>query len=201
VKLADPLRPTAPAVSVFAPAVAPSVQLPTVAIPDAFVVVLAPVNDPAPLPMKKLTLAPLTGLLFASRTFTDGATVTAVPATAVCPSPALTMIEPGAPAVAVAVNVITRSAEPTDALIPRMPAIADAPLTVAVSVFCPATLPSLQLPTAATPDSLVVCDGPVIEPPPLVTANDTATFGIALPFASAILTDGGVATVDPTAVL
>jgi hypothetical protein len=108
------------------------------------------------------------------------------------------VIEPGAPAVAVAVNVITRSAVPADALTPRIPAIADAPFTVAMSVFVPAIVPSLQLPTVAMPDSFVVCDAPVTDPPPLATAKVTATFGTLLPLASVIFTVGGFGTIAPT---
>ena len=51
------------AVSVLAPAVVPRVQLPTVAIPAAFVVAEAPVTVPPPETTVKLTTTPETGLL------------------------------------------------------------------------------------------------------------------------------------------
>ena len=110
VNVTDPLTPTALAVRVFGPAAFPSVQLPTVAMPDAFVAVVPPVMDPPPAPAKKLTDAPLTGFPFASWTFTDGGVGTAVPAIAVCPSPAFIETDPAEPAVAVAVKVKIRSA-------------------------------------------------------------------------------------------
>ena len=78
-------------------------------------------------------------------------------------------IDPAVVAVAVAVNVTTRSAS---ALLPIAEA---APATVAVSVFVPAEFPSRQLPTVAIPDASVVCVGPVIDPPPVATAKVTVT--------------------------
>jgi hypothetical protein len=51
---------------------------------------------------------------------------------------------------------------------------ADRPVTVALRVFVPGTSPSVQLPTAAIPFAFVVCEAPVIEPPPVVTAKVTA---------------------------
>ena len=71
------------AVSVFVPAVGLSVQLPTVATPLAFVVWLAPVSVPFPGVTANVTATPATGFPFASRTVTDGAGLTAVPAGAV----------------------------------------------------------------------------------------------------------------------
>ena len=69
------------AVSVFVPAVVPSVQLPTVARPLASVLTVAPVTWPAPSPIAKTTSTSATGLPFASVTSTLGA-VTAVPTVA-----------------------------------------------------------------------------------------------------------------------
>ena len=83
-----PKRPAAAAVSVFPPAVVPSVQLPTVARPNTFVVVVPPVTLPPPVATANVTETPETGLLFTSRTITDGAVVTAVPAVAVWLFPA-----------------------------------------------------------------------------------------------------------------
>ena len=50
------------AVSVFAPAVVPSVHEPTVATPLAFVVWLTEVAEPPPEATPKVTITPLTGL-------------------------------------------------------------------------------------------------------------------------------------------
>jgi hypothetical protein len=67
------------AVSVFDPAVGPSIQLPTVAIPFASVVADAPVTDPPPEATAKVTLTPLiTELSVAFLTITLGAMATAV---------------------------------------------------------------------------------------------------------------------------
>ena len=55
---------------------------------------------------------------------------------------------------------------------------------VAVSVLAPAVLPSVHEPTVAIPDAFVVALAPVIDPPPLATANVTATPAFALPLAS-----------------
>jgi hypothetical protein len=78
-----PVRPAPAAVRVFAPATAPSAQLPIVAIPDALVVALNPVADPPPVTTAKVTGTPPTGLLLASVTITLGAIANAVPTVAV----------------------------------------------------------------------------------------------------------------------
>src|SRR5437899_2026625 len=70
------------AVNVFAPAVALSVQLPTVATPLVFVVWLPSVMFPFPGATANVTATPVTGLPFASLTITDGGALTAVPAVA-----------------------------------------------------------------------------------------------------------------------
>lgn len=70
--------------------------------------------------------------------------------------PAFNVIDAGAPGVPVAVNV-------TGAKLPH----------VAVNVFAPATVPSVQLPSVAMP-LVVVAAPPVIEPPPVATAKVTA---------------------------
>ena len=59
----EPVSPAEVAVKVFDPALVPKVQEPTVAIPEAFVVVVAPVIEPPPLATAKVTLTPETGLL------------------------------------------------------------------------------------------------------------------------------------------
>ena len=70
------------AVNVFGPAVALSVQLPTVATPLPFVVWLPPVTVPLPAAGVNVTATPVTGLPFASFTITEGGALTAVPAVA-----------------------------------------------------------------------------------------------------------------------
>jgi hypothetical protein len=55
------------------------------------------------------------------------------------------------------------------------------PLVEAVREFDPASVPSVQPPTVATPDAFVVTEPPVIVPPPLVTVNVTGTPAIAAP--------------------
>jgi hypothetical protein len=94
----DPVRPPLVAVKVFDPAVGPKVQLPTVAIPLAFVVAVNVVPDPPPVATAKVTLTPLTGLLFASFTITRGDVATAVPTVPDWASPALTAICVATPA-------------------------------------------------------------------------------------------------------
>jgi hypothetical protein len=59
----EPVSPVEVAVKVFDPALVPKVQEPTVAIPEALVVVVAPVIEPPPLATAKVTLTPETGLL------------------------------------------------------------------------------------------------------------------------------------------
>src|SRR5205807_4465935 len=78
-----PVRPPDVAVSVFEPAVALIVQLPTVAIPLPLVVWLPPVTLPLPGATANVTATPVTGFPFASFTITEGGELTAVPATLV----------------------------------------------------------------------------------------------------------------------
>jgi hypothetical protein len=73
----EPVSPVLVATTVLLPASAPNVQLPSVAIPLAFVVCVAPVTEPPPLPTAKFTITPATGLLFASFTITLGGVLTA----------------------------------------------------------------------------------------------------------------------------
>ena len=102
-----PVSPGAVAVRVLVPAVIPSVQLPTVAIPLALVIWFAPVMLPPPPASAKVTATPWTGLPLASFTITDGGTATAVPVVAVCWSPAFTAIWVAAPAVTSTVADVT----------------------------------------------------------------------------------------------
>lgn len=66
------------AISVLAPTLGPSVQLPTLATPLPFVCVVAPVTDPPPDATANDTAAPTTGFWFTSRMTTLGAMPTAV---------------------------------------------------------------------------------------------------------------------------
>src|SRR6185436_10024690 len=66
-----------------------------------------------------------------------------------------------------------------------------------VRVFVPAFGPSVQLPTVATPLPLVVWFPPVIDPPPLATANVTRTPDTGAPLASVTFTEGDVVSVVP----
>ena len=68
------------------------------------------------------------------------------------------------------------------------------PALVAVSVFTPATGPSVQLPTVAMPCVFVLAVPPVIAPPPVATAKVTVTPPTGLLFASRTSTLGGFAT-------
>ena len=90
-----------------------------------------------------------------------------------------------APAVPVAVNV---NGEPVS------------PAAVALSVFAPAVVPSVQPVTAAIPSAPVATvagDAGSIEPPPDATANVTETPETGLPLASVTSTLGGIVTDDP----
>src|SRR5205807_9525297 len=71
------------------------------------------------------------------------------------------------------------------------------PGAVAVSVYGPAVLPRIQLPTAAMPVASVVWFAPVTVPPPVPGANVTATPATGLLLASRTITDGGMATAVP----
>jgi hypothetical protein len=71
------------------------------------------------------------------------------------------------------------------------------PLIEAVREFNPATVPSVQPPTVATPDAFVVTEPPVREPPPLVTTNVTGTPAIAAPRWSFTMTEGSSVTAAP----
>jgi hypothetical protein len=70
------------AVSVFVPAVVPSVHPPMVAMPLTSVAALGPVALPPPDATANVTVMPLMGLPAASFTITLGADATAEPATA-----------------------------------------------------------------------------------------------------------------------
>jgi len=71
---------------------------------------------------------------------------------------------------------------------------------VTVSVFAPAAVPSVQEPTDATPAASVVTGLPLTLPSP-EAANVTLTPATGLPYWSVIVTDGAVATAEPTVAL
>lgn len=87
-------NPGADAVSVLTPGEAPSVQLPSVAMPLALVIAAATVSEPPPEVMVNVTFTPATGMPAKSLTSTDGAVATALPAAAVWLFPTLIAIEP-----------------------------------------------------------------------------------------------------------
>src|SRR5207245_10326073 len=128
------------AVNVFAPAVALSVQLPTVAMPLPLVVWLPPVTVPFPGATANVTATPVTGFPFASLTITDGGVLTAVPAVADWLVALFAAIVAAAPAVPVAGKVTGLPIKPVE---------------VAVSVFGPAVALRVQLPTVSPPLVLV----------------------------------------------
>ena len=66
------------------------------------------------------------------------------------------------------------------------------PLTVAVNVFVPTTVPSVQLLTCATPLEFVFTVARPMLPPPPVTAQTTSTPGIGTPSDDVTVTDGSV---------
>src|SRR5437879_5880836 len=129
----------------------------------------------------RVTVTPLTGFPNSSLAVTVIVAALAPPDAEMVPGSAATSDRAalGAPAVPVAVNVI---------------GLPFTPGAVAVSVFWPATVPSVQLPTAAMPLALVVWLAPVMLPLPGPTANVTETPCTGLPFASFTITAGAVAT-------
>jgi hypothetical protein len=184
------------ATTVFAlPAVRPSVHVESEATPLAFdttVATLVGVIDPAAAPAPpdavsvNVTLNPDTGLLFTSRTITDGAAI-AAPTVPLCDVALFATKLVATPATPVAVNVT---------------GLPVSPATVAVSVFAPLAGPTAHAFSAATPDPFVgTVSGPTASPPPLsirpappVTVNVTATPATALPPPSRTMIDGAVAT-------
>src|ERR1019366_7827178 len=182
----DPGSPVDVAAIVFVPGAVPRVQLPTAAMPVAVVVGAGRVTAPPPEAPANVTLTPATALPFASFTITLGAVATAEPAAALWLFPAFRAICIAVPAAPVAVNVTGDPVSPVD---------------VAVIVFVPAVVPSVQLPTVAIPLVFVVCVPLVMLPPPEATTKVTLTPLTALPFASFTITLGSVATADPAVAL
>jgi hypothetical protein len=174
---------------VFVPAVVPSVQEVSAAIPELLVVTVLPLTGdvvPPPAVTAKVTTTPATPLPFTSRTRTDGGFVTVVPIAALwLLVPALREICVAVPGLPVAVKVSGLPASTPD---------------VAVSVLLPAVVPSTHELKAAMPDAFVTTVLPVgdeIEPPPVATANATLTPATGLLLPSRTKTDGAVATALP----
>src|SRR6266550_4043032 len=113
---------------------------------------------------------------------TDGSVATAVPTVADWPLPAFTAMLPASPAVPVAVNETGLPLSPAD---------------VALRLFGPAAVASVQLPTVAMPLALLVWLAPVMLPFPGVTENVTATPATGFPLASLTITEGGIGTAAP----
>ena len=128
----------------FAPAVAPSVQLVNVAMPLAFVLTLAGVAGtitPPPTVRVNVTTTPLTGLSSKSVTLTLGGADTAVSTVADCVSTEFAAIVAAEPTVPVALNVT---------------GLPDNPAAAAVTVFAPGTEPSVQFVNVAIPLAFVL---------------------------------------------
>src|SRR5213594_1947769 len=155
-----PVSPLAVAVSVLVPAVVPSVQLPTLAMPLALVVWLAPVMLPLPGATANVTVTPPTGLPPPSFTITDGWIGTVPPTGAVCLSPPLIAICVAGPAVTVTV---------VDVTVPSWGA-------VKLRVRAPAMPVMVRLVNVAVPELLVAIGfAPLNAGPPLASAAVTAT--------------------------
>jgi hypothetical protein len=176
------------------PPPAPSIQLPTVAIPLESLTATAPVIDPPPLRIEKMTEMPATPTPPASETFTAGAIATAVFGGAVCWSPAKIEIDAGGfdgggggTGSPVTVDDFCAVAVNTTGLPSR-------PDAVALSVFTPLDAPSVQPPTRAMPASSVATVAPLTLPPPAVTVNVTDAPDTGNPEASVTMTDGEMAT-------
>src|SRR5713101_4063006 len=180
-----PARPAAVAVRVFVPAVVAKVHDVTAAIPLAFVgTAVVGLTVPPPDATVNVTATPATGHPNEFVTRTDGAMATALPALAVWLFPPLMAIWVAAPAVLVAA---------------KFTGLPVSPGAVAVRVFVPHVVPSVQEVTAAMPPALVsTALVGVTVPPPTVTAKVTATPATGLPLASFTITDGGMSTAVPT---
>src|SRR6185437_2217344 len=152
------------AVREFEPVLFPSCQLPTVAMPDAFVVAPPPVTAPPPVATAKVTEKLGTGFPNWSFTSTEGLVGSALPAAAVCPSPPFFVAVFGTSGPAVTMNETEVN-----------------PGADAVSVSVRAVVASLKLPTVATPDPLVPTDPPVTVPFAAVAAKVTVTPATGLP--------------------
>jgi hypothetical protein len=191
-----PERPVAAAVTVLllVPAVGPRVQLVRVATPEAFVLTaagLAGVVDPPPAVRVKVTETPETGLPPASVIRTEGGALTAVPTVALWETAELA-------AIVVAVPVVPEAVKVTG--LPERPVAA----AVTVLLLVPAAGPRVQLVSVATPEAFVLTVAGlagVVDPPPAVRVNVTATPETGLPPASVTRIEGGALTAVPTVAL
>jgi len=190
----DPLGTEAAAVTVLAPALGPSVQLVSVAIPLVLVLITAGLTGlsvPPPDVSVKVIATPDFGFPLASVTLTEGGAATAVPTVAFCVVTLLAAIVFAAPAVPEAVNVTGLPLRPVA-------------VAVTVLLLVPAVGPSVQLVAVATPLALVeTVVGPAgtTVPPPAVTAKVTCTPATGLFPASVTFTDGGAVTAVATVAL
>src|SRR5205809_3800062 len=96
----------------------------------------------------------------------------------------------------VSVSFVAAPAVPSAVKVTGLPLIPD-PATVAVSVFVPTVVLSVQLPTVAIPLPFVVWVPPVTLPLPAAGANVTVTPCTGLPLPSCTITDGGAPTALP----
>src|SRR5437867_2722459 len=124
----------------------------------------------------------LTGLPLASWSWSAGCCAKATPLCAVLDGAVVSASFVAAPAVPSAVNVTGLPVSPLD---------------VAVSVFVPAVVLSVQLPTVAIPLPFVVWVPPVTLPLPAAAAKVTVTPCTGLPLPSCTITDGGELTALP----
>src|SRR3990172_5900955 len=99
----------------------------------------------------------------------------------------------------VPVATVATTSVPTAGFIPFAVKVTCSPLTVAVKLLAPATVPSVQLPTVAIPSASVVTVAPVTSPPPEETAKLTTAPDTAVPSRAFTSTAGATATADPTA--
>ena len=174
-------RPVTAAVVVCVPGVGPSVRV-VVAWPFTSVSDDVGLTEPPPEAGAQVTVTFPTGLLLASVTSTLCGVASVLPTCPVRLSPENFASVAGAPATPVAVNVRGLPVSPGD---------------VAVSVYGPAVLPRVQLPTAAMPVASVVWFAPETVPPLVPGAKVTATPATGLLLASRTITDGGMATAVP----
>lgn len=164
--------PAAVARSLCTPPIGPASHEPTVAIPDAFVVVEPPVMEPEPPVTVKVTVTPAMPAPVSSSTFTDGFTANAVLPAAVWLSPAFFWIDVATGAVAVAVNVTH----------------VETPEAQALTVWVPGVPPRVQL-VWAVPEALVVALALTVPPP--VAVNVTVAPANAAPCWSRTFTMSG----------
>src|SRR6185437_1356724 len=159
----EPVRPIEPAVTVLVPSVVPSVQVVSVACPVTSVWMTAGdagLMEPFPTVTVNVTFTPVTGLLWASVTRTEGA-VTELPTVAEAGGVLAELIRAAEPVVPVALNV-TGFPPPEN------------PVAVAVIELEPTEFPRIHEPIVAIPDELVVAGFvPVSDPLPVTTAKVT----------------------------